>query len=68
MNELVAHIEALNAKSKAWMDAGEGRWAGMLVTDPAHWAAYDVYTVADFGDYLDAEYAKEARKEAMYDH
>lgn len=51
MTQLVAHIKSLNAKSKAWMDAEPGRWAGMLVEDAAHWAEYGVYTVEDFERY-----------------
>jgi hypothetical protein len=51
MTQLVAHLKSLNAKSKAWMDAEPGRWAGMLVEDPAHWAEYGVHTVEDFERY-----------------
>lgn len=48
MRELIAHIEAQNAKAKAWMDEQPGRWAGMLVTDPEHWAEMGILTVEDF--------------------
>lgn len=47
-NELVKHIEALNAKTQAWVDAAPGRWSTMLVTDAAHWAEYGITTVEEF--------------------
>lgn len=32
---LVDYITAKNAETQAWVDAAEGRWAGMIPTDPA---------------------------------
>ncbi len=49
---LVKHIEAINAKSEAWVaEDPENRFAGMLVTLPDHWADYDVYTPEEFDRY-----------------
>jgi hypothetical protein len=48
MSELTKHIEALNAKTQAWLDEVPGRGAGMLVTDVAFWAERGVFTVEDF--------------------
>ena len=50
---LVEHIEALNAKTEAWVaEDPENRFAGMFVTVPDHWADYDVYTPEEFDRYL----------------
>ena len=50
---LVAHIEAINAKSDAWIaEDPENRVAGQIVTLPDHWADYDVYTPEEFDRYL----------------
>ena len=32
---LVDYITSKNAETQAWVDAAEGRWAGMIPTDPA---------------------------------
>jgi hypothetical protein len=32
---LVDYITTQNAETQAWVDAAEGRWAGMIPTDPA---------------------------------
>jgi hypothetical protein len=59
MNELVAHIKAENAKTAAWVaEDPENRWAGYVVEDLAHWAEYDIYTVAEYEQYmLDVSYS-----------
>lgn len=44
---LAAHIEAENAKTLEWVNAAPGRWAGMLVSDPLHWAEQDIFSIAD---------------------
>ena len=50
---LVKHLEAINAKSEAWVaEDPENRFAGSLVTVPDHWADYDVYTPEEFDRYL----------------
>lgn len=57
---LQSHIEALNAKTQEWVDAEEGRWAGMLTTDLKHWDDLGVTTVAQFTRYhllIDCYYA-----------
>ena len=55
MNALVKHIEALNVKTQEWVDAGPGRWAGMLTTDVKHWEDYGVYTPDQLDRYLDSQ-------------
>lgn len=66
MSELLTHLEAINARSAAWVAEDPAkRWAGMLTTDLAHWAEYGVTTVADFEAAMALEDAKEARKAAM---
>ena len=63
MGDLVEHIHALNAASAAWVaEDPEERYAPPLVEDPAHWAAYGVYTVAELEAYLDAEDAEDKRE------
>ena len=52
-NALVQHIEAMNAKSAAWVaEDPANRCAGMLTTDAAHWTGYGVTTVAELEKYL----------------
>ena len=46
--ELLAHIEALNAKTQAWVGEAEGRWAGLLPTDEEFWAERGISTVEDY--------------------
>ena len=62
MATLTAHIEALNAKTQAWLDANPGAWAGMIVTDPEHWAEAGIYTAAQFDRYMDEECYSEQYK------
>jgi hypothetical protein len=59
MNELVAHIKAENAKTAAWVaEDPENRWAGYVVEDLAHWAEYNIHTVAEYEQYmLDVSYS-----------
>ena len=52
MNELQAHIEAENAVAAAWAAEVEGRFAGMVVSDPAHWARYGIYTAYEYEHYM----------------
>jgi len=53
MKELIAHIEAQNAKTQEWVDADPtNRWAGFIVTDPNHWEEYGIYTVAQYEHYM----------------
>jgi len=66
MNSLVKHIEAINAKTQAWIDEDPGnRWAGMITTDLDHWADYGVYTVADYERYQLEMYIYEGHKNAF---
>lgn len=47
--ELVNHIKAENAKMRAWVgESPETRCAGELVTDPLHWAEFNIFTVEDY--------------------
>ena len=63
MNELVTHIQNLNAKTQAWVNEDpKNRFAGMLVDEPEHWARYDVHTVAQFEHYMAATELYEATK------
>lgn len=63
--ELVKHIEAINAKTQKWMNENPGSWGGMIVTDPAHWAEYGVYTVEDYERYELETYIYEGHKDAF---
>ena len=66
-NDLRNHIAALNAKTRAWVDAGEGRWATTLVEDPSHWAEYGVTTPLQFDWQMQAECYVDVYKSA-YGH
>lgn len=56
MSALLKHIEALNAKTQAWIDEDPGnRWAGMMTTDLDHWAECGVYTPEQFDRLMDEE-------------
>jgi hypothetical protein len=64
MNELIAHIQNLNAKTQAWIDEDPtNRGAGMLVDEPEHWARYSIYTVAQFEHYMAATALYEATRD-----
>ena len=61
MNELVRHIEKINAETKAWVaEDPKNRWGGELVTDPAHWAEYGIFTPEDYDKSSLAETIKDA--------
>ncbi len=66
MNELLAYLEARNAETQVWIDAGPGRWATLWHTDMEHWAECGIRTVEDFLQMIEAEHEKEMRK-AAYD-
>lgn len=52
MTTLVAHLEALNAKTLAWVaEDPSNRWASTWTTDLEHWAESGVHTVEDFERY-----------------
>lgn len=46
MSELQNWIDAENAKTQAWIDAGPDRWAG-FIPDESHWAEYGYTTPAE---------------------
>ena len=51
--ELVAHIEAQNAKALAWVaEDPTNRAVGITVTDPAHWAEYGIFSVDQYEHYM----------------
>ena len=53
MNELVAHIQKINAETLAWVaEDPNNRWASTLVEDPEHWAGYGVTTPDQFEHYM----------------
>jgi len=61
---LAAHIEAINAKSRAWAaEAPESRFVGSMVTDIAHWNDMDVHTPAQFDHYLNVSHVYDLHKE-----
>lgn len=47
MQELLNHIKAENAKTRAWIKAGPGRAAGLYPEDEAYWVERGVSTVAE---------------------
>ena len=52
MNDLVKHIETINAKTQEWIDANPGSWAGMITTDVEHWKEYGITTPAQYDRYM----------------
>ena len=48
MSDLQKYIEAENAKWVAECEANGAEWYSTTVSDPAHWAECDVYTVEDY--------------------
>ena len=51
-NELATYIADKNAKTIAWVNEGEGRFATTLVEDLNHWAEYGVHTPLQLDWYL----------------
>ena len=45
---LLEHIKNINAKSKAWMAANPGSWAGMVVEDIKFWNDQGIFTVEEY--------------------
>ena len=46
---LRTHIQAANAKTREWIAVDPAnRIAGIVCEDPAHWATYDITTVAAY--------------------
>jgi hypothetical protein len=63
MNELIAHIQNLNAQTIAWVNEDPAnRWAGTLKDEPEYWAKYGITTVAEFDHYMAATELYEAYK------
>ena len=60
---LVEHINNINAKAQAKMDANPNTYIGIFTNDPEHWAEYGIYTPEQFGQYLDDECEREMRKQ-----
>ena len=61
--ELVKYINKLNADSETLMEENPGLWISKLTNNPDHWAEYGVYDPYTLDAYLDAEAARETRKE-----
>ena len=53
-NDLATYLADRNAKTLAWVNAGEGRWATTLVEDLDHWAEYGIHTPLQLDWYLAA--------------
>ncbi len=47
MKELLAHIKAENAKTRAWINEAPGRAAGLYPEDEAYWVERGISTVAE---------------------
>ena len=62
--DLATYIADRNAKTLAWVNAGEGRWATTLVEDLDHWAEYGIRTPLQLDWYLAACDRHEAVREA----
>jgi|TARA_B100001750_G_C15416743_1_gene550713 hypothetical protein len=63
--ELVKYINKLNADSETLMEENPGLWISKLTNNPDHWAEYGVYDPYTLDAYLDAEAARETRKEYL---
>ena len=63
-NDLATYLADLNAKTLAWVNAGEGRWATTLVENLDHWAEYGVHTPLQLDWYLAACNRHEAIRDA----
>ena len=62
--DLATYLAERNAKTLAWVNAGEGRWATTLVEDLDHWAEYGIRTPLQLDWYLAACDRHEAVREA----
>ena len=65
MSDLENYIKAENAKFAAECKAEGATMWGETVSDPAHWAECDVYTVEDYKRYSLAAYISDVSKEAQ---
>ena len=63
--ELVKHIDKLNADAQEAMDNDPDLWIGKLTNNPDHWEDYGVYSPQTLEAYLDAEAEREIRKEYL---
>ena len=63
--ELVKHIDKLNADAQEAMDNDPGLWIGKLTNNPDHWEDYGVYSPQTLEAYLDAEAEREISKEYL---
>ena len=64
MSDLQKYIEAENAKWVAECEAQGATWYTTTVSDPAHWAEMDVFTVEDYQRYQQISYISDAHKDA----
>lgn len=51
---LKAHIDSENAERQAQMDSNPKLIWGMVVSDPEHWAGYDITTIEGYKHYMAA--------------
>jgi hypothetical protein len=66
MMELMAHIKAENAKTKAWIaEDPKNRWAGLYPEDEAHWVERGITTVEALERDELATYIYEGHKDAF---
>ena len=63
-NELATYIADKNAKTIAWVNEGEGRFATTLVEDLNHWAEYGVHTPLQLDWYLNLSCVVDMHKDA----
>ena len=61
---LQAHIEASNAKHVARAESEGWTFYTTTVSDPAHWARYDVFTIEDYERHSLVSYISDAHKDA----
>ena len=62
--DLATYLADRNAKTLAWVNAGEGRWATTFVEDLDHWAEYGIHTPLQFEWYMAACDRYQACKDA----
>lgn len=63
MSDLQKYIEAENAKWVAECEAQGATWYATTVSDPAHWAEMNVFTVEDYQRYQQISYISDTHKE-----
>ena len=62
--DLATYLADRNAKTLAWVNAGEGRWASTFVEDLDHWAEYGIHTPLQLDWYLNLSCVVDMHKDA----